>query len=157
MTWQAFPPSPSARGLGGCSVVKNLKEYSDEANDTRSYRRKQRAVQEFDDPCLQLRHLGTHFCDIYFGCQMCVLCSQRAIPACGYILHQSLGHMPHAPFAFTPCHSERSEESPPPSPSARGSGGCLTATSPPRHPPLTSLRSFAPPYASEGGVHPPPP
>ena len=23
------------------------------------------------------------------------------------------------------------------------------------HPPLTSLRSFAPPYASEGGVHPP--
>ena len=59
----------------------------------------------------------------------------------------------------TPCHSERSEESPPFAP-VRGLGGCsaclknCNAPPFPVHPPLTSLRSFAPPYASEGGVHP---
>ena len=48
----------------------------------------------------------------------------------------------------------------PPSHRVRGLGGCsaclknCNAPPFPVHPPLTSLRSFAPPYASEGGVHP---
>ncbi len=54
---------------------------------------------------------------------------------------------PFPPSHSHPCHSERSEESPP-SWNVRGLGGCSASCClPPHlpaHPPLTSLRSFAP-------------
>ena len=49
------------------------------------------------------------------------------------------------------CHSERGEESPP-FVERKGARGMLTFQQLAVHPPLTSLRSFAPPYASEGGL-----